>query len=113
MEQTWNKGMMPDFSWETHGRENSREFERGGKNGSSLTENIQTKSDAKLKKTFTSSFQTANAGFIAWCVLVVSSFICLGLWNMTGIRWIALIGAGLFLLATAGILLAFAAQTAN
>ena len=114
MKQTRNKGMMPDRSCGTEGRENSRNFELGEKEGNALTKNIYMTPDiGLLKKIFTLSFKTANAGFIAWCVLMFNSLICLGLWKITEARWIAFIGAGSFLLAIIGILLSFAAQTSN
>ena len=78
-----------------------------------LTENVDRKSDAKLKKTFKSTFKTANVGFIAWCVLMVITLICLPLVMAIGAQWIALIGAGAFLLGIPAISLALAAQTSN
>jgi hypothetical protein len=94
-------------------RGNSRETGGGGKEENGLTENIETKSDAKLKKAFKSTFKTANAGFIAWCVLLLNAVLCLVFWKMTGARWISFVGAGSFFLAICGIFTAFAAQTFN
>jgi hypothetical protein len=113
MERAWNKEMAAARPRGVIEVESSRATEGGGKEGNALTGNIEVESDAKLKQAFKSSFKTANAGFIAWCVLVFITLLCLALWKVTGVRWIAFVGVGSVLLATAGIFLAWAAQTVN
>jgi hypothetical protein len=113
VEQIENKETMAALSCHTAEKGNSRETGGGGKEENVLAENIETKSDAKLKGRFKLSFKTANVGFIAWCVLMAIMLGCTALWVATGIQWLAFIGAGAFLLAMPAIFLAFAAQTSN
>jgi hypothetical protein len=113
MEQAWNKGMATGRSYDIIERGNGRAAERGGKEGNALTGNIEATSDVKLKKAFTSSCKTSNTGFMAWCVLVLNTFLCLALGKVTGVRWISFVGVGSVLLAFVGILWAFAWQTVN
>jgi hypothetical protein len=113
----WNKHGTKEnatvLSYRMAEREDSRKTGGGGKEENRLTENIETKSDTKLRKAFKSTFKTANVGIIAWCVLLLNAVLCLALWKMTGARWISFVGAGSFLSAIGGIFTAFAAQTSN
>jgi hypothetical protein len=113
MEQTGNKGGMAALSGGLIGRKGSRDTWGGVKEGNGLTEDIETKSDAKLKNAFKSTFKTANIGVIAWLLLLSNAALCMALWKMTGMRWVSLIGAGSFLSAIGGIFTAFTAQTSN
>jgi hypothetical protein len=78
-----------------------------------LTENIEAKRDAKLKKDFKSSYRKANAGFIAWCGLALILVLCLALWALTGVPLFTYIGLFSVSLAFPAISLAFLAQTWN
>jgi hypothetical protein len=110
MKQTWGKEKLTSCQHDVTGSGNDRQLEVNGESRNTLTDaNIET----KLKKTFKSSFNAANAGFIAWCILVAVTFLCLALAMLTGIRWIAFAGAGFLVLAAVGIVFAFMAQTAN
>jgi hypothetical protein len=112
MEQTGNNGMAAtDLPCDIIGRGNSRETERSGKEGNVLTGTVETKSDARLKKSFRLTSNTSNAGFIEWCVLVVTMLLCLSLWKVTGVQWLLFAGTASLLLAVPGIILAFAAET--
>jgi hypothetical protein len=113
VEQIENKETVAASSCHMERKGSSRKTEGGGKEENVLTENIETKSDAKLKRRFRLSFKRANAGFIAWCALMVIMLICLSLVMATGAQWIALLGAGAFLLGIPAIFLALAAQTSN
>jgi hypothetical protein len=99
MERIWNKGMAAVFLRDIIGRAINRETGGGGKEGNVLRGNIETNTDAKLKKDFKSSYKKANAGFIAWCVLAIIVVLCLVLWTLTGVPLFAVIGASSFLLA--------------